>query len=346
VLRSDVTPAAPAAGDRQARQGRRVHINTGAICNNNCLFCMEADREARRERIGAVTRESIRTLLRINQGAEEICFTSGEPTTNPDLVTYAQWARELGYGRVSLMTNGRLLSHAPLTARLIQAGVNRFYISVHGHEPQLHDGLTRTPGSFSQTVRGIDVVKALARRSPRPVDLHTSTVINKRNLPHMASIYLFLREHGVDQAVFNAMQANGRADTHFDRLFPRYSGIVSEFQRLLDTAQRTAPGVRPMAFLVDVPPCVTEGIDDFHRGFVESHSHFGTVDEASHLLGGDVPPDRFAAPGLVEITRADIDRARRSWHPRCASCRHRAACEGVWDNYVARFGWDEFLPVP
>jgi len=25
----------------------RVHILTGAVCNNNCIFCMEEDREGR-----------------------------------------------------------------------------------------------------------------------------------------------------------------------------------------------------------------------------------------------------------------------------------------------------------
>ncbi len=330
---------------RKARQGHRVHINTGAICNNNCLFCMESDREARRSRISGVTPADVRALLEDNRGAEEVCFTSGEPTLNPNLATFAAWSRELGYDRVSVMTNGRLLSHVPTAARLVEAGMNRFYISIHGHEPKLHDGLTRTPGSFAQTVRGIDVVKALKRRARGPLDLHTSTVINKRNLPHLADVHRFLRARGVDQIVFNVMQANGGADTYFDQLFPRYVDTAAMFRRLLDAEAATHQGERLMAFLVDIPACVTEGIPDFNRGFVEAHSHYGTVDEAAHLLGGEVSGDRFAAGDMVEITREDIDRARRSWHPRCASCRYRSGCEGVWDNYLSRFGWDEFQPV-
>ena len=330
---------------RKARQGRRVHINTGALCNNNCLFCMESDREARRIQISAITPSDVRTILEDNRGAEEVCFTSGEPTLNPHLPTYAAWSRELGFERVSVMTNGRLLSHVPSASKLVEAGMNRFYISVHGHQPKLHDGLTRTPGSFAQTVRGIDVIKALARRSRAPVELHTSTVVNKRNLPYLEDIYSFLRTRGVDQVVFNVMQANGRADTYFDQLFPRYSDIADTFRRVIAEAPDTHREERVNAFLVDIPPCVTEGIPDFNRGFVEAHTHFGTAQEAAGLLGGAVPDDRFAVGDLVEITRTDIDRARRSWHSRCSSCRYRSVCEGVWDNYLARFGWDEFQPV-
>ena len=35
-----------------------------------------------------------------------------------------------------------------------------------------------------------------------------------------AKAYAFLRGRGVDQVVFNVMQANGRANTFFDKIFP------------------------------------------------------------------------------------------------------------------------------
>jgi MoaA/NifB/PqqE/SkfB family radical SAM enzyme len=239
------------------------------------------------------------------------------------------------------MTNGRMLSQPPYTQRLLQAGMNRFYVSIHGHEEKLHEGLTRTPGSFAQTVRGLDVVRALGRS--RGIDVHTSTVITKRNLPYMLEIYRFLRAHGVDQVVFNVMQANGRANTYFEQIFPTYTEIAAAFRSFL-----TANGEeRAMAFLVDIPLCTTEGIPDFNRGYVEAHTHYGSRDEARELLGEVIPAERLTAGGkLVEITRADLDQARRQWRGECDGCRYRAVCEGVWGNYLARNGWDEFVPVP
>lgn len=323
--------------ERRASHGLRLHLNTGASCNNNCLFCMESDRAGRFVRNSSIEPPQVRALLERHRGAEEVCFTSGEPTTNPHLPEYAEWARELGYRCVSVMTNGRMLSHVPTARRLLEAGVNRFNISIHGHDAALHESLTRTPGSFAQTVRGMAVVRALSRS----VALHTSTVVNKRNLPHLTEIYCFLRAQGVDQVVFNAMEATGRAHTHFAQLFPRYTEVVAAFRRVLENCGEP----RPMAFLVDVPPCLTEGLPDFHRGFVERHTHFSPLCEVTRLFDGEVPAERFVSEELVKIDRADIDRAERSWHPRCESCRRRPACDGVWDNYVARFGWDELVPV-
>src|SRR5690606_39360701 len=129
--------------------------------------------------------------------------------------------------------------------------------SIHGHHRKLHDGLTRTPGSFEQTVAGLEQV---ARLKPYGVVLHTSTVITKRNLPHLGEIYRFLRARGVDQVVFNVMQANGRANTYFKQLFPRYSEIAAEAERFLAEAGRREQPV--MAFFVDIPLCTTTALPD------------------------------------------------------------------------------------
>ena len=99
-----------------------------------------------------------------------------------------------------------------------------------------------------------------------------STVVTKRNLPHLGEIYRFLRGLGVDQVVFNVMQANGRANTYFEKIFPRYGEIAAVAKELLDAQGRVESPV--MAFLVDIPLCATEGIPDFNRGFVEAYKHY------------------------------------------------------------------------
>jgi hypothetical protein len=47
----------------------------------------------------------------------------------------------------------------------------------------------------------------------------------------------------------------------------------------------------------------------------------------------------------VRVTRSDLDDAHRSKRAECASCRYTGVCEGVWNNYLRRYGWDEFVPV-
>lgn len=327
---------------RIADKQTRVHILTGAVCNNNCIFCMEEDRDARYDTNSATTDDTVRWILEHNAGCEEVCFTSGEPTTNRRLPAWVKMAKAAGVPTISVMTNGRALSYERYAKGLVAAGMNKFYVSIHGHTARLHEGLTRTPESFAQTVAGLDVIASLKRYG---IALHTSTVVTNRNLPHLGDVYRFLREHGVDQVVFNVMQANGRANTHFERIFPSYTEIAAQFAEMCREAARHEP--RVMAFLVDIPLCTTESVPDFNRGYVESYVHFEPPAAAAALIDEDTLASRTdaRAPSLVQIRRSDLDDARRHKRPECRECRYDHVCEGVWGNYLRRRGWDELVPV-
>jgi sulfatase maturation enzyme AslB (radical SAM superfamily) len=330
--------------ERMASRGARVHILTGAVCNNNCVFCMEEDREQRYVTNSQTTDETVTWILSQHERFEEVCFTSGEPTTNPRLHHWVKMAKDAGARCISMMTNGRALSHEKFTRRLMALGMNRFYISIHGHTKKLHEGLTRTPDCFEQTLGGIDMIAKFKRYG---IELHTSTVITKRNLPHMGDIYRFLRSHGVDQVVFNVMQANGRADTYFDLIFPTYVEIAAVAREFLADQTQREPQVQ--AVLVDIPLCTTEGIPDHNRGYVENYVHYEHEDTHG-LLDRLDEEHRGARSGgsageLVQIRRSDLDDNARHKRAECRECKYFDVCEGVWGNYLRRRGWGEFVAV-
>lgn len=336
----DNSPAIePSIAERLVARDERIHISIGAICNNNCIFCMEEDRDGRYVNNSAMTVDRVRWILEESRGAAEVCFTSGEPTTRPELPDLVGLAKSFGYQKISIMTNGRRLSHLPYAARLAKAGMNRFYVSIHGHTKKLHEGLTRTPESYEQTVAGL---KSIAQLKRFGIELHTSTVITDRNLPHLLDIYRFLRSLGVDQVVFNVMQANGRANTYFDQIFPKYTEIAAEFRKFVADVGED----RPAAFLVDIPLCTTEGIPDFNRGYVEKYKHFdlGTQTPLEVTQRQDRAQEGKGR-GLVLVTRQDLDDAERDKRDACQTCKYNGQCEGVWRNYLKRYSWDEFVPI-
>lgn len=330
--------------ERMATRGARVHILTGAVCNNNCVFCMEEDREQRYVTNSQTTDETVSWILSQHERFEEVCFTSGEPTTNPRLHHWVKMAKDAGARCISMMTNGRALSHEKFAKRLMALGMNRFYISIHGHTKKLHEGLTRTPDCFEQTLGGIDMIAKFKRLG---IELHTSTVITKRNLPHMGDIYRFLRSHGVDQVVFNVMQANGRADTYFDLIFPTYLEIAAVAREFI--AEQLKHESRVEAVLIDIPLCTTEGIPDHNRGYVEAYVHYEHEDTHGLLahLDEEVLGERVGgrAGELVQIRRSDLDDNARHKRAECRDCKYFGVCEGVWGNYLRRRGWSEFVPV-
>ena len=131
-----------------------LHVLVGAQCNNNCLFCMEAYRERRAERIASQSQDDIRRMIDRYPQPDEVLFTSGEPTLDPALPTYIGWAKQRGFRVIGLVTNGRRLAYREYARELADAGLNRVTVSIHGHTARLHDGQTRTPGSFDQSLAG------------------------------------------------------------------------------------------------------------------------------------------------------------------------------------------------
>jgi len=246
-----------------------LHVLVGQTCNNNCLFCMEADRDGRERHARRQSPGDVRRMIASYPDREQILFTSGEPTLCPRLLDYVGWARDAGFARIGVITNGRRLAYRHYAERLVDAGVNRITISVHGHTSKLHDGLTRTPGSYRQTRAGLANCAEIKRR--RDLQVHTSTVVTRRNLAHLRAIHAMLRTFRADEIVFNVMMAKGRGAKHLDALMPRYRDVVAAVIDLCATLDEEA--VR-RTHVVDLPPCVTRKLPPGIGGELEEFDQY------------------------------------------------------------------------
>lgn len=165
------------------------------------------------------------------------------------------------------MTNDQHLSHLTYTATLTKTRMNHFYISIHDHKKKLHKNLTHTPDSFEQTV---EKLRSIAKLKRFRIELHTSTIITKRNLPNILDIYRFLRRLNIDQIVFNVIQTNNHTKTNFEHIFPKYSNIASTFRKFLHDIKKP----QPITFLVDIPLYTTKNVADFNHNYVKRYVHY------------------------------------------------------------------------
>jgi cyclic pyranopterin phosphate synthase len=316
---------------------------------------MEADRDARRRAVQAQGREDVLRLIEASRHAREILFTSGEPTTNPDLPLYVHRAAQAGYRVVGVISNGRRFAHEPYARHLLAAGANQLVISLHAPDARGHDALTRTPGSFDQTLAGLCILSRL--RAQHDFQLQTSTVVTRRNLPQLQELLALFEPLAIDRHILNVMMPDGRGAQHLDALMPRYTEVRDALAGLLP---RLSGAMRDRLALVDIPYCTTEGLPDPVRGYVERYFHYeadGALEERAARSGVEVPAgadERLFRPGSLEgeggaltlVTRSFQEQLLRVFRDECAACRHRPRCHGVWRPYVERFGWDELRPVP
>ncbi|MCA9625503.1 MAG: radical SAM protein, partial [Myxococcales bacterium] len=129
---------------------RNVEINVGKACNNKCVFCLDGMPKKEDQRF--IDFEVMRAELErwYREGHRSVGFLGGEPTMYPRIADSIRHARDLGYTRIALATNAMMFRRMRFVDQLIDAGLSRVTISMHGHTRELEDRLTDVPGAFDK----------------------------------------------------------------------------------------------------------------------------------------------------------------------------------------------------
>jgi len=265
-------------------------------------------------------RDTATLLTLLEEGrpaATELVLTGGEPTVRRDLPAVSAHARAVGYERVQLQTNGRMLCNRPRLEALVAAGLTEVSPALHGPDPATHDALTRAPGSFKQTLRGIRNARALGL----PVVLNSVVVrANVRKLPRMAELFARLDVLSFQLAFVHAL---GTAGEDITAVMPRFSEAMPWILRALSVGR--GAGVR--CWTEAVPLCFLPGFEH-------------------HASEPRIPRTRIVdAEMVVDDYTETRQQEGKVKGPPCADCAVDAVCEGPWKEYSETYGWDEFRSV-
>lgn len=167
--------------DASAERSSPNTLHIVRSCNLRCRTCpweTELDgAQVPTSDIDARMRD-LRTL-----GFNHIELTGPEPTLHRALPRMVQRIRRHGFDRVTLFTNGRMLRYPRFVTQLLRSGVSEFVVSLHGSSAEIHDGETRTPGSFDDTVAGIGVAIGKC-----PEAVTARLVVTERNAKQAAEL--------------------------------------------------------------------------------------------------------------------------------------------------------------
>lgn len=301
-----------------------LDIKMSYACNNCCIHCVIADQRdeaiRRKGRDWRGTAEMAREIQdAARRGIRVVTFTGGEPTLRKDLPELVRAARALGL-RVGLQTNGRLLSIPAVRDRLAGLEV-RFVVAVHGASAEVHDAVTRAPGSFLQTR---EAVRGLLEAGER---VTLKTVISRRNLDDLSDIARDFADLGVRRFNWTFPHALGNARREFEAVVPRYRDAVPRVLEVLDLLERRGCEAVTEA----IPLCLLGS-----RARQASEWHYRThVRSEVHQL--DQAPRDWSRDRTVE---------GKVHPPACSPCSWKGDCEGVWREYFEAFGDQELAAVP
>lgn len=305
-----------AAGEGTPSEGpiRDTALLVGVSCPNDCIFCNEGGACATRR---AMSLGEAATLLEATK-PDWVFLSGGEPTTCPNLSDYVRLARQHGAERVTLVSNGSGLADEVFARGLLEAGLSEIRLSIHGHDAALHDAQTRRAGSFAaieQAVRNLQAWRA---------DFAFTTiglvVVNSLNLDALEAIVLRLIEWRFDKIGLGIVEPTRSAQAAFDRVVPRYAAVARALENLMASLGSRLAAANISLVADNLPPCLLHA-DDVPLG---RRSVIQTVDHAEG--------------GVLEMS----PHREKIYGPPCLACPQRGVCEGVFEAYIARFGWDEF----
>jgi len=298
---------------------KRVDIKANFSCNNKCVFCVQGNKRYKYE---DKSTERVKEILKeAKKKHDMVVFTGGEVTIRNDLPELVSYARDLGFKKIQLQTNGRRFAYKSFCKTMIKSGANEFGLALHGPTAEVHDGLTGAEGSFDQTTAGMKNLTSMAQW------VSVNCVITKPGYKHFPELADLLIKLGVNQYQFAFIHINEiiKNDPELiEEVVPKKSEVMPCIKKGLQKGIDAGVHVMTEA----IPFCFMEGYESY-------------IAEYDKIPGGDVYDADFSIEDYENYRKTQ----GKIKAEKCKKCKYYKICEGPWKEYPEIFGWDEFKPV-
>ena len=167
-----------------------AHMDITWRCNERCVHCY-LDHDGKGEMSTDEIKDVIRQLA--DCGTFFLSISGGEPLLRRDCFEILEYARGLRFN-VKLKTNAVMIG-ANEAVRLRKLGIEQVQISIYSHRPEVHDAITKLPGSLRRTTEAIRHLKA------NHIKVSITDVLMKYNHGDARAVKRMAEELGVNFAV-------------------------------------------------------------------------------------------------------------------------------------------------
>jgi radical SAM protein with 4Fe4S-binding SPASM domain len=282
-------------------------------CNERCVHCYldHADH-------GEMTTAEVRDVLRqlADAGTLFLTLSGGEVLMRMDFFEILEYARSLLFC-VKIKTNAFMIREKQ-AERLRELGVQSVQVSIYSHRPEVHDAITKLPGSLKRSIEGIRFLQSCGLK------VIVANILMRQNLSDYAGVKALAQELGaewtMDPTITPKMDGNrsvvelGIGGDDLQQVFcnPHLVGNVEEF---------CAPP----------PPLGNEVLDDLPC--CASHtfcyiSPYGDVYPCAQfpLATGNVRKQKFLEIWQHSPQMNEVRSIRGRDLPVCSACIHLASC--------------------
>ncbi|MFH1007103.1 MAG: radical SAM protein [Candidatus Latescibacterota bacterium] len=164
-----------------------AHLELTHTCNLRCVHCYVTQQKKKKELTGVAFRRILHQLA--EEGTLYLGMTGGEILGRKDFFELATYARKKGFA-LRLFTNATLIDRE-VAGRIADLNPLTVEVSLYGVTPEVHESVTRVPGSYARTLWGIRCMAALGR------NLVIKSCIMSQNVSEIRQLKNFAAELGV-----------------------------------------------------------------------------------------------------------------------------------------------------
>jgi radical SAM protein with 4Fe4S-binding SPASM domain len=290
-----------------------VHLDITYRCNERCVHCyLDHDDH------GEMTTAEIKDILSqfADAGVFFLTISGGEVLMRRDFFDIVEHARSLLLN-VQIKTNGVMI-HEKEAKRLRELGVEQIQISVYSHRPEVHDAITKLPGSLKRTLNAIRFLQS------QGLKVTIANVLMKPNLSDSAGVMALAKELGASYTLDPTITPKMDGDRSILSLRAPASDIKQAF-------------VNP-ALVGDVeefcaPPPPAD--DNIMEGYPCSAGHTGCYvtpyGDVFPCVQFPLPSGNLRTQTFLDIWRnssqlKEVRSIRAKDLPTCSSCSHVGTC--------------------
>ncbi len=295
-----------------ARVPLSVHFDLTYRCNERCVHCY-LDHDDHGEMTTAEVTGVLDQLAAA--GTFFLTFSGGEILLRKDLFDLVAHARELQFD-VKLKTNGVLVGQ-PQAARIRELGVRQVQLSVYSHRAEVHDAITKIPGSLVRTLA------AIRRLTAEGVRVMIANVLMRQNAADYPGVRALAAELGVDCTIDPTITPMMNGDTSVVALRLPAPQLLQVFRdrSLVGDDFMTPPSAPIDEETLDGRPC--------SAGHTFCYiSPYGDVYPCVQfpLPSGNVRQQRFEEIWYRSRQLEEVRSIRVRDLPTCSSCGHVSTC--------------------
>jgi AdoMet-dependent heme synthase len=224
-----------------------VHLDVTYRCNERCVHCY-LDHDDHGEMSTAEIKDILQQLS--DAGVFFLTISGGEVFLRRDLFEILEFARARLFN-VKLKTNGVMIREAE-ARKIRDLGLEQVQISVYSHRPEVHDAITKLPGSLHRTVEAIRFLRA------QGLKVTIANVLMSANLSDYEGVIALAGELGVSYTVDPTITPKLDGDRSILDLNVGAAGLEKIFHDpnlVGDVEKFCAPPPSPDADVMEGYPC-------------------------------------------------------------------------------------------